>query len=101
MKTYNLTKTYKILILDAMWEIQWEKKALRQLKKFIPQDQETIVKTVRGLTSWPDCRNVKALIDHPYPYRLRVGRYRIFFVVDGNLHSIKIEEVKKRHESTY
>jgi mRNA interferase RelE/StbE len=84
-----------------MWKILWEKKALRQLKKILPQDQTTIVEAVRGLAVWPNCRNVKALTDHLYPYRLRVGRYRIFFDIDENLHIVKIEEVKKRHEGTY
>lgn len=49
-----------------------------------------------------DARNVKALTNHQYAYRLRVGRYRVFFdVYDGDITIVTIEEVKKRDDSTY
>lgn len=35
------------------------------------------------------------------PYRLRVGRYRIFFSNDDAISIITIEEVKKRDDRTY
>jgi mRNA-degrading endonuclease RelE of RelBE toxin-antitoxin system len=56
----------------------------------------------RKLADWPDCRNVKALVGRP-GYRLRVGRYRVLFVVDAEQHPVvvQIQEVKKRDERTY
>ena len=36
-----------------------------------------------------------------YDFRLRVGRYRVFFDFDGQIKIIAIQEVKKRDERTY
>jgi mRNA-degrading endonuclease RelE of RelBE toxin-antitoxin system len=49
----------------------------------------------------PNCQNVKALVNNQYPYRLRVGNYRVFFDFDDTLKIVSIEEVKKRDEHTY
>ena len=82
-------------------QILWEKKALRQMKRIPNKDHSSILAAVRGLAGWPDCRNVRALKDHEYQYRLRVGRYRICFDVESEVNVLKIEEVKRRNERTY
>ncbi|MFM7972007.1 MAG: type II toxin-antitoxin system RelE family toxin, partial [Betaproteobacteria bacterium] len=46
-------------------------------------------------------RQVKALVGHEYGYRLRVGRWRVLFDFDGEVHIVSIEEVRKRDERTY
>jgi mRNA-degrading endonuclease RelE of RelBE toxin-antitoxin system len=85
----------------SMMKILWEKKALRQMQKFSMPVREVIIEAVKTLITWPDCRNVKSLVNHEYEYRLRVGRYRVFFDIEDALKILKIEEVKKRDESTY
>jgi mRNA interferase RelE/StbE len=87
--------------MSAMTTILWERKAIRQLKKIREEDRRQITASVQSLSDWPDCRNVKAMINHKYQYRLRVGRYRVFFDMEISLNILKIEEVKKRDESTY
>jgi mRNA-degrading endonuclease RelE of RelBE toxin-antitoxin system len=55
-------------------------------------------------TEWVDlskARNVKALTNHEYGYRLRVGNYRVFFDFDGAVRIVSIEEVRKRDERTH
>jgi len=81
---------------------QWSLKALKQLRVFPLRDQDAVNKDVKSLESWPDCRNVKALANRS-DYRLRVGRYRVFFCVrqNGTMVIIQVEEVKKRDERTY
>lgn len=64
-------------------------------------DRPTIIMEVGALSCRPKARNVKGLKNHPYPYRLRVGRYRVFFSVEMDLRVLKVEEVKKRNERTY
>ncbi|MNH47194.1 hypothetical protein D3C79_1103120 [compost metagenome] len=49
----------------------------------------------------PHVQSVKALANHIYGYRLRVGNYRILFDWDGSVKIVNIEEVKKRDEHTY
>jgi mRNA interferase RelE/StbE len=86
-----------------MNRIEWTPKAYRQLRKLRnPQVAEFIFDAVDSLTSWPDCQNVKHLTNHEYQYRLRVGRYRVFFdVSEETVTIITVQEVKKRDERTY
>lgn len=83
--------------------IKWTPKAFKQLRKIKDQRTETVIYDAVGdLAGWPDCRNVKRLVNRQYRYRLRVGRFRVFFdVVDGSVTIITIQEVKKRDERTY
>jgi mRNA-degrading endonuclease RelE of RelBE toxin-antitoxin system len=84
-----------------VFEIVWTVKAIKQLKRIDSVQQKKIVIAVRKLANWPDCKNVKLLEDFKYQYRLRVGRYRVFFNVETSLKVTRIEEVKKRDERTY
>lgn len=54
------------------------------------------------LAEWPGAHNVKALTNRE-DYRLRIGRYRVLFLVQptGEVVIFKIVEVKKRDENTY
>ena len=83
-----------------MYDIEWTRRALKQLKKIDHARQKQIVIAVRDLKQWPDCQNVKRLRNRP-GYRLRVGRYRVFFDVADRLKIVTIEEVKKRDDRTY
>jgi mRNA interferase RelE/StbE len=60
-----------------------------------------ITDATRTLANYPNCKNVKPLNNHIYGFRLRVGRYRVFFNHDGQIKIIAIQEVKKRDERTY
>ena len=84
-----------------MYTIEWTIKALKQLKRIQTQQQKRIVAGVKTLTQWPDCKNVKALASHCYQYRLRVGRYRVFFSIEETVKIARVEEVKKRDERIY
>ena len=46
-------------------------------------------------------RNVLAITNHEFGYRLRVGNYRVFFDYDGAVSIVSVEEVRKRNERTY
>lgn len=82
--------------------IFWRPKALRQLRKIDPRAGGKIRDAVTTeLADLSKARNVKALSDHEYSYRLRVGSYRVFFDFDGEVHVVSIEEVRKRDERTY
>lgn len=84
-----------------MFNIQWEKRSVKQLAKLQIQDRKTIFSAVSTLANWPECQNVKRLVEHKYPYRLKIGRFRVFFDVETDISIITIEEVKKRDERTY
>jgi len=58
-----------------MYEIEWQPKAFRQLKKIKERETLTAIKhAVLDLEHWPDCRNIKAMTNHESAYRLRSGR---------------------------
>jgi mRNA-degrading endonuclease RelE of RelBE toxin-antitoxin system len=84
-----------------MYAIQWEKKALKQLKRIEKNERISISQSVKALKNRPTWRNVKSLKNQKYKYRLRVGRYRVFFDLEETVKIVKIEEVKKRNERTY
>ena len=85
-----------------MFEINWKPKALKQLIK-IKNDTEIdqIRKAVDTLSDLPNTKNVKALTNHTYGYRLRVGNYRVLFDAQNEIQIIDIQEVKKRDGNTY
>jgi mRNA-degrading endonuclease RelE of RelBE toxin-antitoxin system len=82
--------------------INWQPKALRQLRKIEAQAGAQIRSAVNTeLVDLAQARNIKALTNHQYGYRLRVGNYRVFFEFEGSIRIVTIEEVKKRDERTY
>lgn len=84
-----------------MNSIEWTKKATKQLLKIDRANQQSLFQGVQDLKGFPDCQNVKALVNHEYHYRLRIGRFRVFFEFMSQIKIIRIEEVKKRDERTY
>ena len=82
--------------------INWQPKALRQLRKVDAHAGKQIRAAVSSeLLDLSKARNVKALTNHEYGYRLRAGNYRVFFDFDGAVRIVNIEEVRKRDERTY
>ena len=82
--------------------INWQPRALKQLRKIEARENKQIRTAVTAeLAALSVARNVKALTDHEYGYRLRVGSYRVFFEFDGAVRIVNIEEVTKRDERTY
>jgi len=84
-----------------MNEIQWSTRALRQVRKLPDSDQRKISEAAADLENMPNCTQVKALQNHCYGYRRRVGKYRILFDWEDTIRIVSIEEVRKRNEHTY
>ena len=85
-----------------MYNIVWESKARKQLAKIDGQaTRDEIYDSVEHLCDLQNAEQVKKLTNYKYGYRLRVGRYRVFFDVEDSVRIIHIEEVKKRDDRTY
>ena len=85
-----------------MYKIDWKTKAVKQLDKISDRDtRKEIRNEVSNLSDWPNVQHVKKLANHKYDYRLRVGRFRVFFDISDAVRIIHIEEVKKRDDRTY
>ena len=84
--------------------VRVQAKAVRQLRKISGKyrgDYEALEAGISMLANWPDVKGVKALTNHTYGYRLRVGRFRIFFDVGKDVRVIFVEEVQRRDDHTY
>lgn len=99
----TLDKCYKMVYPSSMYsEIKWHKRTLKQLRKIPQKERSAIVGAVKNLLKEHGKRQVKTLTNHEYEYRLRVGRYRVFFDIElGEIKIYLIQEVKKRDEHTY
>lgn len=86
-----------------MNSIDWKPKARKQLLKLDHSARVQVRDDVGAkLAVFPFGAGVKALVDHQYGYRLRVGNYRVLFDFEGGAACIvSIEEVRKRDERTY
>lgn len=86
-----------------MNEIVWHNRARKQMKKIPKQYRASILNCVDQLEIFPKCErlDIIELKNHPYGYRMRVGRYRVIFDYVKVIKIIKIQEVKKRDERTY
>jgi len=84
-----------------MFSINWSKTAARQLAKIASTDRRRITAAVSTLADLPNAGNVKALKQHQYGYRLRVGSYRVLFDADTSIRIVSIQQVKKRDDHTY
>jgi mRNA-degrading endonuclease RelE of RelBE toxin-antitoxin system len=85
-----------------MYDIEWESKARKQLAKIDGKaTRDELYDSAERLSDLQNVEQVKKLTNHKYGYRLRVGRYRVFFDVDDSVRIIYIEEVKKRDDRTY
>ena len=81
--------------------ILWTPKAAKQLRKIDRQHQVAIRDAVSGLSLMPECQNVKALRNHQYDYRLRVGNFRVLFDWGIEVKIVEIQEIRKCDERTY
>lgn len=83
------------------YAINWSAKAKKQIRKIETRMQETILKAVDELESFPNTRNLTALTNHQYSHRLRVGDFRVLLDIDTAVRIIEIQQIKKRNEETY
>ena len=79
-------------------EISISSHATRQIKKLPPDVRQQVKAAIDSLASWPNVEKVKRLANRD-DYRLRVGQYRVIFVVVGTV--IGVTEVLFRNERTY
>ncbi|MBK8326502.1 MAG: type II toxin-antitoxin system RelE/ParE family toxin [Moraxellaceae bacterium] len=82
--------------------MQWQRKARKQVAKITDKTTRIdIEEAISTLSDLPTAKNVKALTNHKYGYRLRVGNYRVLFDAQNDIQIIDIQEVKKRDGNTY
>ena len=88
-----------------MPELEWKRKAEKQLSQIPEPYQSTIREKVRELRKWPDVERLeieKLTDDKEQRRKLVVGNYRVLWkVVKGQPVVIEILEVVRRTSKTY
>ncbi len=78
-------------------QVNIQASAKKDLKKIAKVEVDKIIKAMKNLTNYPKVSNIKKLVNHNPPYRLRVGNYRILFDIEDD--SIIIVNIKHRREA--
>ncbi len=63
-------------------------KALKDLSKIDKKEAINIFSKIEQLENFPKVANLKKLIHHEPPYRLRVGSYRVLFDIENNILTV-------------
>lgn len=75
-----------------IYKIRFEKAAQKFLDK---QDKSQRLRLYKAIYKLPDGTDIKKLNGHNL-YRLRVGDYRILYMIDNEIHLINIENIDNR-----
>ncbi len=81
------------------YELEWAAAALRELRKLDRQTARRVLRAVTGLAADPRPAGVRALSGQPAgTMRLRVGDYRVVYVVEDEQLRILVVRVAHRRE---
>ena len=81
------------------YDIRLAPRALRDLKKISSEEFERIDERISALAVDPRPMGVVKLWDKSY--RVRVGQWRVLYIVDDGNKAVVITRVRRRNESTY
>ena len=81
------------------YEIEWAGPALRELRKLDRQTARRVLRVVTGLAADPRPAGVRALSGQPAgTMRLRVGEFRVVYVIDDGEIRILVVRLAHRRE---
>lgn len=83
------------------WTIEFLRRAEKDYENLDKANQQRIITQLRLLAeNSPNC-DVKKLKVSPGVWRLRVGRYRVFFEKEQQLLKILVIKIARRSDTTY
>ncbi len=82
----------------ALFNIEWKKSAVKELKKLDKSTIKRIISAVENLSKEPNPKGCKKLKGTEFTYRLRVGSYRIIYSIQTAKLIIEIIKVRHRKE---
>ena len=81
-----------------MHKVTFSKQADKTLRRMPRNTAQNVVKKIKELAVNPKrMRNVKKLTDHP-GYRLRIGDWRVVYILNENEILIHVVKIKSRGE---
>ena len=82
-----------------MYELHIRRRAEKFLNHTDPSDRDRIVKAILELRENPRPHGCEKLMDDIY--RIRVGPYRVVYLIDDTIREVDIGKVDRRKERTY
>ncbi len=84
-----------------MYNVTLSKKAIKALKKLPTEYQIRIKDGINKLSIDPFKMDLEKMYASDATHRLRIGPYRIIFLIDTTLKEIIISTIKRRTNQTY
>jgi len=81
-----------------IYRIKWKPSALKEFKKIERSIIPRILRTIENLSSDPFPSGVRKLQGGEHSYRIRIGDYRIIYVVFESERLIEIARIRHRKE---
>ena len=82
----------------ASYRIEVSATAERQLKRLEHDDRVRVVRSVQALAAEPRPAGCRKLQGYDDVYRIRVGRYRVLYSIDGRRIIITVLKVAHRRD---
>ena len=83
----------------AIYQIEWKRSALRELKRLDRQIIPRIVNVIADLPRNPYPSGVRKLQGSEQTYRIRIGDYRVIYEVFSSRLVIQISRVRHRKDA--
>lgn len=86
------------------WDCKFDKSALKDFQKIPKQQQKRILQAIAVVAKDPYLKNnnIKRLTGTLSGlYRLRIGNYRIIYLLEQHLETMFVEAIVQRNEKTY
>ncbi len=71
----------------------------RDLRKLSRTNFDRVVDALKKLARSPRPRGSKKLADRPDAWRIRVGRYRVLYLIDDQAREVRVLRVRHRREA--
>jgi len=81
------------------YAVHLKRSAEKELEDLPDHVHDRIVKRLLALEENPRPRGVRKLRDRTGEYRLRVGDYRVLYVVDDTAHVVEVIAIRHRREA--
>ncbi|WP_149241445.1 type II toxin-antitoxin system RelE family toxin [Dyadobacter sp. 32] len=85
-----MKEIYRLFILNS---------AQKEIRKLPKTEAERIIRIIKLLPSDPRPTGCKKLVSTKSSYRIRIGNYRVLYLVDDIIRIVEVSAVKHRREA--
>ena len=83
------------------WEVRVPNRVRKKIEKIPRQDRERVIAALLDFKVDPWRGDIIKMGGEVDVWRHRVGNYRIFYTILGDIHVIEVNKVERRTSSTY